>query len=244
MVFGNEDREPFIPNAWPWTCVGKLTTFLDGRKFSGGTATLVGTRTIATAAHTMPREAWTGGNWSAEFKAAWYCASSLVGGGGSSWVTEGFGYRDHEAGNDMVVLRLERPLGSWVGFFGFRTYDDDWEDDAMWTHVGYPVALGMGDLPYRQGGISCTTTMTVPTTRSSSSLRRHGSRRLRWPTLRMVAAWSLSRGSDVGQLPGGGILGIGGYNHNMHAGGEALTRLCDTEEPMDVRRRRGHVEGT
>jgi hypothetical protein len=228
MVFGAEDRQPFVPDAWPWTCVGKLTTYLNGIKYSGGTATLVGDRTIATAAHTMPREAWSGGSWSAEFKAAWYCSSSIAGPGSTSWVTEGYGYPDHEAGNDMVVLRLEQPLGSWLGYFGYRTYDDDWEDEAVWTHVGYPLKLGMGDLPFRQTGIAVYDDDDGPD--DSLELQHYGDTG-RGDSGGPLFGWWPNGPYLLGVLSGnyqstGNFLGIGDYNHNVHAGGEALGRLC------------------
>jgi V8-like Glu-specific endopeptidase len=226
-IFGHDDRRPFVPNAWPWTCVGKLTTFVNGKVSGGGTATLVGARTIATAAHILPGEAWSGGNWSAQFRAAWYCASSLVGAGGICWVTGGHGYSSHEAGNDMVVLRLEQPLGEWIGYFGYRTYDDDWEDDPKWTHVGYPRALGMGDLPFRHGGIAVHDDDNGPD--DSLELQHYGDAG-DGDSGGPLFGWWPDGPYLVGVMSGnsrtGGFLGIGAYNHNIHAGGRALTRLC------------------
>jgi V8-like Glu-specific endopeptidase len=227
-IFGADDRQPFIPDGWPWTCVGTLTCTVPGKKPMSGTATLVGVRTIATAAHLIPDEAWDGRNWSGQFAAAWYCSSSLAGPGATSFVTGGYGYQDHEAGNDMVVLRLEKPLGSWIGYFGYRTYDDDWEDKAWWTHVGYPGALGQGDYPYRQGPISIFDDDSGPD--DSLELQHYGDMG-DGDSGGPLFGWWPKGPYLIGVMSGnyrrsGTVLGIADYNHNVHAGGEALSRLC------------------
>jgi hypothetical protein len=59
---------------------------------------------------------------------------------------------------DVAVMKLYDPLGDPLGWFGTRSYSSDWEDQAMWTLVGYPgEAAGVvsnGERPTIQNGIS------------------------------------------------------------------------------------------
>jgi hypothetical protein len=55
----------------------------------------------------------------------------------------------------MAICQLDRPMGDWLGFFGCRTYDGDWEDMSVWTHAGYPYDKSMGGVrPTFELGIS------------------------------------------------------------------------------------------
>lgn len=171
VVFNHDDREMFLPNGYPWHCVGRVkVTTPSGTKF--GTGTLVGGRTVLTSAHMIP---WNEKIWTLNFTPG-YWGSTLVGTifvGSSglsveSWATEAVGYNEPDRSAwDFAVVRLAEPLGQWFGTLGVLTYTDDWEDDPRWTLVGYPgifnVALKASGLtsvplnsefPTRQFGIS------------------------------------------------------------------------------------------
>jgi hypothetical protein len=84
-----------------------------------------------------------------KFVPAYYDGSSLLGSGIYSYVQSYRGYRDHGQGDDMAVLKLYTPLGDSLGWFGSKTYDDDWEDGNYWTKCGYPGAIASAQRPSR-----------------------------------------------------------------------------------------------
>jgi hypothetical protein len=71
-----------------------------------------------------------------------------------SWVRTARGYNPHGQGDDMAILRLWDPLGASLGYFGARTYHDDWEDTGYWTLVGYHSDKSSGNRPSYQTGIA------------------------------------------------------------------------------------------
>jgi len=114
---------------------------------------------------------WGRPNITIRFVAGYIGGESMAGPGGQSWATDVSGYNaPKRQGFDLAVIRLAEPLGDWLGTFGTRTYDDDWEDDPRWTLVGYPGEIHVavesffppvitstkaeGEVPTRQFGIS------------------------------------------------------------------------------------------
>jgi V8-like Glu-specific endopeptidase len=148
-VFSPDDRWSFRDVAWPWGLVGKVFTS------SGwtGSAALIGDRIIATAGHVVP---WDDDPWWMRFIPAFYDGSSLHGAGVESYVSDARGYEvsGRPTGYDWAVCRLYQPLGSWLGYFGYNGYDDDWEDDPYWSIIGYPGAVAGGQRPSFQGSVS------------------------------------------------------------------------------------------
>ena len=59
---------------------------------------------------------------------------------------------DDTQDRDISILKLYDPLGDALGWMGMKTYNDDWEDQAVWTLVGYPD-LTTGERPTFQAGI-------------------------------------------------------------------------------------------
>ena len=49
----------------------------------------------------------------------------------------------------MATLKLYTPLGETLGYFGYKTYHDSWEDGHYWTKCGYPGAVASGQRPSR-----------------------------------------------------------------------------------------------
>ena len=228
-IYPPDDRVGYCPTGYPWTCIGK--TFKDqspGDRRPSGTAALVGVRSILTASHTLPPAAWSGGWWAMEFVPGYLYGMSLPHAGTKAWVRRGFGYSTNGVvGNDMVVLELDRPLGDLLGFFGAATYDDDWEDEPWWTHVGYPRALFNGENPCRQAGIAIVDDDSGPD--DSLELEHFGDAG-RGDSGGPLFGWWGDDPRIIGTLSGnqvssGGFLGIGDEDHNVHAGGAALVRL-------------------
>ena len=137
-VIDPDNRSPYYPNSYPLSVVGRLFVWDNAANPNWnrwGTASLLGARTIMTASHMVP---WGSPNWKALFVPAYYDGASIHGSWAASWVTNAQGYRDHAQGDDMAVMRLSLTLGNNLGFFGFKTYTSDWEDQSIWTLPGYP----------------------------------------------------------------------------------------------------------
>lgn len=150
-VFHDPDqRQVFVPEGYPWRCIGKIFVWNDARSTSPiGTATgaLVGRNIVVTASHVCP---WKNtGSWMMKFVPAYYDGDSKLGKGVSSFVQNCYGYKIHEAGEDMAVLKLYNPLGDTLGCFGYKTYTDNWEDGDYWTKTGYPGLVAKGERPSR-----------------------------------------------------------------------------------------------
>lgn len=147
-VFPPDGRQVYTPNSYPWRVVGRIFVWTNAATPNwswSGSAALVGKNVILTASHVVP---WgNDGNWKALFVPAYYDGASLYGANAASWVTSARGYQDHDQGDDMAVMRLAQPLGDWLGYFGYKTYNDDWEDGNYWTLAGYPGDVAGGQRP-------------------------------------------------------------------------------------------------
>ena len=89
-VYDPDGRRFFVPSDYPMQCIGRIDVFDNPSDMSRrriGTATLVGPRTIVTAAHCMPRDG-SPGRWGAIFTPAYFNGISMV--GMASWCE---GYR-------------------------------------------------------------------------------------------------------------------------------------------------------
>lgn len=147
-VFPPDGRQVYYPNSYPWRIVGRLFVWTNASAPNwawSGSAGLVSRNAILTASHVVP---WgSGSNWKALFVPAYYDGVSVYGTYTASWITSARGYRDHDQGDDMAVMRLAQPLGDWLGYFGYKTYNDDWEDGDYWTLAGYPGDVAGGRRP-------------------------------------------------------------------------------------------------
>jgi hypothetical protein len=153
-VYPPENRTSFRPEGYPFTCIGRIEVFQNGVGGRFGTATLIGRRIALTSAHLMPRDG-SPGRWGIRFVPAYFNGVSTV--GLASW-TEAYRslvttVTDSTQDRDLSILKLYDPLGEALGWPGMKTYDDDWEDRAMWTLVGYPD-ITTGERPTLQTGIT------------------------------------------------------------------------------------------
>ena len=157
---GKDDRQVFSPDLWPWNLAGRIDVWCKYPEMSdslylwSGTGALVGDNVVLTASHVVPWFALAlGFKWSMKLIPACYDGESRFGKGVYSYVAKVWGYSDHSQGDDMAVLKLKVPLGKSLGFFGCKTYSDDWEGGAYWNLMGYPDAVGGGNRPTWQSGI-------------------------------------------------------------------------------------------
>ena len=114
---------------------------------------MISHNTIITAGHVVP---WGDSPWWMRFVPAYYDGVSLHGVGVESYVSDAYGYDVHGnvVGYDWAVCKLYNPLGNSLGYFGYNTYDDNWEDKPYWSIIGYPGAVAGGNRPSFQGGIT------------------------------------------------------------------------------------------
>jgi V8-like Glu-specific endopeptidase len=153
-IYPPENRTPFRPQGYPWTCIGRIEVFQNGVRRGVGTATLVGRRIAVTSGHLMPRDG-SPGRWGIHFVPGYFDGSSTV--GLASW-TEAYRAITISPGEetqdrDISILKLYNPLGDALGWMGMRTYHDDWEDQSVWALVGYPD-ITAGERPTFQTGIA------------------------------------------------------------------------------------------
>jgi V8-like Glu-specific endopeptidase len=219
-VIDVDNRSPYYPNTYPHTLVGRIFVWRDAASPGWtwwGTASLLGARTIMTASHVVP---WGSSNWKALFVPAYYDGASIHGAWAASWVTDARGYSSHSQGDDMAVMRLDVPLGNNLGWFGFRTYSDDWEDLNVWTLPGYPWDKDSGNRPWLHlnfpiidddnDGAGVELEYRADTEGGQSGAP--------------VFAW-FNGSPDVVGTHSGGEDNVGEPRQNVAAGGNALTNL-------------------
>jgi V8-like Glu-specific endopeptidase len=156
----DDDRQVYKPSSKAGSAhslVGKLQVWLDknapGPTY-GASAALISKNAILTAAHAIP---WFLVANSLPFKAlfvpAYYDGKSVFtradGSTPFAWCTAAWGYPGHDQGDDMGVWKLSAPLGQEWGYFGYKTYSDNWEDMPVWRLNGYPGDIGYGTRPAR-----------------------------------------------------------------------------------------------
>jgi hypothetical protein len=86
----------------------------------------------------------------------YYDGVSLHGAGVESYVSDVRGYdtSGDVTGYDWAVCRLYTPLGSSLGYFGYNSYSDSWNNSPYWTLLGYPTGVAFGRRPSWQGSVS------------------------------------------------------------------------------------------
>lgn len=158
-IFGTDDRYLFNDRSFPWRTTGVIRT-------AGGacTGTMIGPRLVLTASHCI--------NWSSDGSSAgWITFTPGSFDGDAPWGTYSVQriiywqpalglLSDHETAFDYVILVLEESLGNTIGYPGYRTYDDDWNDGRFWQIIGYPGELASGQRPGFQGDASITSVQT------------------------------------------------------------------------------------
>lgn len=149
-IFGNDDRFLFFDRTYPWRTTGRVRTA--GGVCAGCT---IGPRLVLTASHCV--------NWSDDGSSAgWITFAPGYYDGDAPWgeiaATQIIYWNpalgllsDQETAFDYVVLVMEEDIGNIVGYPGYRTYNDDWNDGSFWQIIGYPGDLSGTQRPSFQG---------------------------------------------------------------------------------------------
>ena len=153
-VFGNDDRRAFQDTTYPWSTVGLVQT-----NRGSGSGVMIGPRHLLTVSHVIDWTAPAGfaADW-VRFTPSFFDGNAPFGeayGAHIYWYLQedGDGFITGNEGNfDYVVVVLDRRLGETTGWMGARGYDDDWDNLAVWSHMGYPADLNSGQRPTWQGG--------------------------------------------------------------------------------------------
>jgi V8-like Glu-specific endopeptidase len=155
FVYPPEDRKVYYPSAYPWNCIGRVDVYPTATAdnfTSWGSGVLVGNRIVLTAGHVAaeidPK------NWKIRFTAGMYAGSPVSGPGAVSYVSDAKWFSGGLSGHDYAVLRLYQPLGSTLGYFGYKGYDTGWNGGNYWYLAGYPFDIANEQSPSYQNGIA------------------------------------------------------------------------------------------
>jgi V8-like Glu-specific endopeptidase len=224
QIYDGESRHVYSTTSVPWIRVGQIRTSRGGN----GSGALVGRSTVLTASRVV-KNSWSPGGpmlGTVTFTPGMFDGTSVL---GASWTANVIGIAAWEQfvgqdGYDMAICQLDQPFGDWLGYFGYRTYDDDWEDLNVWNHAGYPYDLSAsGSRPCYELGISV-----------------HDDDSDSYDTLELETRADIASGQSGGPLWGrwtnGGRQVIGTLSgrednfaeekNSLFAGGNGLSRLC------------------
>lgn len=141
-------RYAFEDKSWPWGVVGRI---FNNQGFSG-TGALIGDRLVLTASHMVP---WGNSPWWMRFVPAYFNGTSLYGAGVESYVSDARGYTNNSVvGYDWAILRLYQPLGTSLGYFGYNSYSSSWNNQPVWSNIGYPGDIDNAEEPAYQSGFT------------------------------------------------------------------------------------------
>jgi V8-like Glu-specific endopeptidase len=150
-IFDTDDRYLFQDTAFPWRTTGKVRT-----AGGWGSGCTIGPRHVLTASHVV--------NWDSDGRGnvGWITFTPGYFDGRGPWgeiaATEVIFWEeapgtltDQETAFDYVVLVMAERIGELIGYPGYRTYNDDWNDGEFWQYIGYPGELASGERPAFQG---------------------------------------------------------------------------------------------
>ncbi|WP_189028592.1 trypsin-like serine peptidase [Nocardia rhizosphaerihabitans] len=140
VVYPPDERVVYHDHNYPWGSVCRITNAL-----GACSGVLIGPRHVLTASHCVD---WSGGWEKIEVHLFGATARDL------SYATRAIAYTDitgtvtsTTVDEDYACLVLDKPLGEAFGWLGVREYDSDWDDDDVWSSIGYPGDVGGGVHP-------------------------------------------------------------------------------------------------
>jgi V8-like Glu-specific endopeptidase len=228
-VYPPDQRQVYLPNSYPWRCIGRIFTWTNWAGGGGwtwwGSGVLVGPRHVLTAGHVCP---WGSSSWAMRFVPSYWNGSPLLGPGAQSWTSDfrGWNTNDTVAANDFAVLRLYDPIGPWLGWMGTKVYDSSWNGGPYWTLAGYPGAIAGAQRPSDQSGIPV---LDTDNDGDAQEIEHHGSATAGDSGGPFFGFWN-DGPYAVGTTSGGesitgGIFGWGDEDNNIEAGGLGMVEL-------------------
>jgi V8-like Glu-specific endopeptidase len=227
FIYGPDDRTVFYPTGYPWHCIGKVDVYPNAKAenpTSWGSGVLIGDRLVLTAGHVPPVNP-APGTWKMRFTAGMYNGSPVDGPGAVSYVSDFKGYLGGVSGIDYAVLRLYEPLGTHLGYFGWKTYSGSWTGGDYWWLAGYPFDIAGANSPSYQAGIAV---LDEDSNSGGLELEHHGdtaSGDSGGPFWGFWDTWPYVVGTCSGHETVGGPSWTGGEDNNIAAGGGPLSNL-------------------
>ncbi|MFC4527073.1 trypsin-like serine protease [Dyella halodurans] len=227
FIYGSDDRRVFYPSGYPWRCIGRVDVYpnADADNFSSwGSGVLIGDRLVLTAGHVPPVNP-APGTWKMRFTAGMYNGSAVDGPGAVSYVSDFKGYTGGLSGVDYAVLRLYEPLGTHMGYFGWKTYDDSWTGGDYWWLAGYPFDIAAENSPSYQAGIAV---LDQDSDQGGLELEHHGDTASGDSGGPFWGFWDEGPyvvGTVSGHEHVSGPSWAGGEDNNIAAGGSPLSNL-------------------
>ena len=151
-VFIPDERYIYNDISFPWRTVGRVDSPLG---YCAGVT--IGRRLLLTCNHIIQWNSDGTCGW-VRFRPGYYNGNAPF---GEAWATRviywiqttgGDGLTNNETAFDYVVCVLDTRMGDIVGYPGYRTYNDGWNDGSYWQHMGHPSDLSGGERPAFQGG--------------------------------------------------------------------------------------------
>ena len=228
-VYPPDLRSVYVPNSYPWRCIGRIFTWTNWAGGGGwtwwGSGVLVGPRHVLTAGHVCP---WNHPSWAMLFVPSYWNGTPLMGAGAQSWTSDyrGWNTNDTVAANDLAVLRLYDPIGPWLGWMGTKVYDSGWNGGPYWTLAGYPAAIAGGERPSSQSGIPV---LDTDSDGDAQEIEHHGSATGGDSGGPFFGFWNdgpyAVGTTSGGESISGGIFGWGDEDNNIEAAGQAMVDL-------------------
>lgn len=153
-IFPPDNRYTFNDTAFPWCTAGRVDS--PGGQASG---VMVGPRHMLTCSHAIQWNSDNTAGW-VKFTPSYFDGSAPF---GVAWGTMiyweelkvfGPSISRSEGQHDYVAVVLNTRMGDLTGWMGSRSWSDDWDGGAWWSHIGYPGDLAGGQRPSYQGGIA------------------------------------------------------------------------------------------
>jgi V8-like Glu-specific endopeptidase len=229
FIYGPDNRTVYYPQGYPWQSIGRVDVYpsANAENFTEwGSGVLIGDRIVLTAGHVAA--AINPNDWKIRFTAGMYNGAAVAGPGAVSYVSDAQWLGDGVSGHDYAVLRLYEPLGTSLGYFGYKTYDPSWNGGSYWVLAGYPFDIANAQSPSMQNGIAVLD--DDADIDQGMELEHHGdtaSGDSGGPFFGFWTgdAWPSVVGTTSGHETINGPSWTGGEDNNIEAGGGLLSQL-------------------